>query len=76
MEEARYHIDDTSWKIWIVYYDMNGKVVGFGQYRFTYTHKSSAVRRAKQLWGDNPMVKWTVSKTNPWTGDSEANRDV
>ena len=66
MEEQYYYTDDTTWKIWMLYYDFDGRLIGVGVHRFVYAHKSSAVRRAKQMWGDNPRVKWTVSKTNPW----------
>lgn len=73
MEERYYYTDDTTWKIWMLYYDLDGRIIGVGVHRFVYEHKSSAVRRARQLWGNNnPRVKWVVSKTNPWTeGDLE-----
>ena len=54
----------NTWKIWFEYYQ-NGEVVSAGVCVWHYAHKSSAVRRAKQLYGDNPNVKWYVSQTNP-----------
>ena len=66
MEEQNHYTDNTTWKIWFMHYDINGNIFAYGVHRFVYTRKSSAIRRAKQLWGNNPMVKWTVSKTNPW----------
>ena len=58
------------WKIWMTYYDPDGHVVGRGVHPTLYNRKSSAVRRAKQLWGDNPACKWIVSKDNPWKGET------
>ena len=58
-----------TWKIWLVYYDLDGRIIGFGMHPCDYAHKSSAVRRARQLWGNNnPRVEWVVSKMNPWGG--------
>lgn len=55
------------WKIWMTHYDPDGNIVGYGLHPQDYATKSSAVRRAKQLWGDNnPACKWEVSQTNPW----------
>lgn len=48
------------WKIRMTYYDQDGNVTGTGVYPRTYLYKTSAIRRAKQLWGDNPAVKWSV----------------
>lgn len=62
--------DDLPWKIWMTYYDQDGNEIGFGVHPKEYTRKSSAVRRAKQLWGANPACKWTVSQTNPWTKEN------
>lgn len=59
------------WKIWMTYYDQDGNLVGRGVHTTIYKSKSTAVRRAIQLWGDNPMVKWVVSKTNPWKGEEK-----
>lgn len=62
------------WYIWYEIFE-DDKSVGKGRYTKAYTHKSSAVRRAKQMWSKdlyNPMTKtlikrkWIVSQTNPW----------
>lgn len=60
------------WKIWMTFYDIDGDITGYGVYATDYAHKSSAVRRAKQLWGDNPLVKWEVSQTNPSENEVKA----
>ena len=57
------------WKIWITYYNSVGKAVGYGVHPNTYEHKSSAIRRARQLFdriGGDVRVTWTVSQSNPW----------
>ena len=62
------------WYIWYEVFE-DGRSVGKGRYVTGYKHKSSAERRAKQMWsGDryDPMLGvlikrvWTVSQTNPW----------
>lgn len=57
-------INNDTWKIWFEYYQ-NSEVVSAGVCVLSYAHKSSAVRRARQLYGDNQNVKWYVSQTNP-----------
>ena len=54
------------WKIWLETFNNKGERVGAGVYVKEYEHKSSAIRRAKQLFDDNPNIKWTVSQTNPF----------
>ena len=54
------------WKIWMKYFDVDGNVVGYGVHPHDYTCKYSAVRRAKQLWGNNRQVEWRVATENPW----------
>lgn len=65
------HLKDSrnvsGWYIWMRYYDQDGNVTGYGVHPNSYAQKYSATRRAKQLWGDNPLVTWTVSKTNPYS---------
>lgn len=59
------------WKIWITYYDHDRRVVGYGVYTKEYTRRDAAVRRAKQMFGDNPCMSWIVSQTDPhemWRG--------
>ena len=61
--------ENSRWKIWVRYYNHDGKQVGCGVHPTDYAHRSSALRRAKQLWGQhgaNPMVEWTISLTNPF----------
>ena len=64
------------WYIWYEIYE-NGELIPNSRARYYqgYVHKSSAERRAKQMWsGDqyNPMrgtifhYEWIVSQTNPW----------
>ena len=63
-------VTNRRWKIWIKYYNVDGEEVGVGVHTNDYSRKGSAVRRAKQLWGDNSQVKWVVSQTNPFDEDS------
>lgn len=62
------------WYIWFEVLE-NGKTKGKGRYPYVYKYKSSAVRRAKQMWSKRlyvPMTGtlverlWIVSQTNPW----------
>lgn len=57
---------ESPWYIWMRYYDLAGNEIGEGVHPTPYKYKGSATRRAKQLFGDNPQVKWAVGKTNPW----------
>ena len=63
------------WRIWFEVFE-DDKKVGSGVWHQVYKHKSSAVRRARQMWGKdfhNPMTgttirrKWIVSQTNPYS---------
>lgn len=68
------------WYIWYTIYE-DGKPITRGRYTRSYRTKSSARRKAKQMWGDdsvnsfNPIPgtnyirKWIVSETNPWGGE-------
>lgn len=64
------------WYIWYEVYE-NGKRIPNtkGRYGTAYTHKSSAIRRARKMWGKDlydPMTdstihrEWIVSQFNPW----------
>lgn len=65
-----------NWYIWFEILE-NGQTRGKGMYHRAYKHKSSAVRRAKQMWGDELLSVngslierlWIVSQTNPWEGE-------
>lgn len=59
------HGPTLGWKIWITYYTPDGEVTGYGVHPREYTRRDAAVRRAKQLFGDNPAMSWIVSQTNP-----------
>jgi hypothetical protein len=48
-----------------IFYDPFGRIMGFGFYNQQYEHKKSAVRRAKQLYGDNPRVEWFIVEESP-----------
>ena len=65
------------WRIWFTVYE-DDKPIGAGVWHRAYAHKSSAVRRAKQMWDKDvysPMTgttikrKWIVSQTNPWSAN-------
>jgi hypothetical protein len=58
-------VNFNTWKIWFQYYK-DGEPTGAGVLIWQYAHKSSAVRRAKQQFGNNPNVEWHVSQTNPF----------
>jgi hypothetical protein len=62
------------WHIWFEVFE-DDKQIGRGVWYYPYKHKSSAVRRAKQMWSEDlysPITgttikrKWVVSKTNPY----------
>ena len=48
------------------FFDLDGRIVGYGVHPRDYSFKCSAVKRAKQLWGDNKQVEWKVAVLNPW----------
>lgn len=48
------------WKIHLTHYDPDMEEVAHEIHPVNYSTKGSAVRRAKQLCGDNPLVKWRV----------------
>jgi hypothetical protein len=50
----------TLWIIWVCKYDPFGRVMGALTLPQHYKHKSSAVRRAKQLYGGKPNYEWVV----------------
>lgn len=64
------------WYIWYEIFEDGNRIANSrGRYYKAYKHKSSAERRAKQMWSqdlENPMTgttisrKWIVSQTNPW----------
>ena len=62
------------WYIWNEVFE-NGESVSKGRWPRAYKHKSSAERRAKQLWSEptyDPITDttihrtWIISQTNPW----------
>lgn len=62
------------WRIWFKVYE-NDKLVGAGVWHKSYKYKQNAVRRAKQMWGEDLYIpitnttirrEWVVSQTNPW----------
>lgn len=49
-----------------IFYDPFGRIMGYGFYNQQYEHRSTAVRRARQLYGENnPRVEWTVLRVKP-----------
>lgn len=68
-DKVRKFFETEYWYIWMKYYDLAGTEIGEGVHPTPYKYKGSATRRAKQLWGDNPQVKWIVSQTNPWVNE-------
>jgi hypothetical protein len=54
------------WKIVTTFYDHNFQPIGYETHNTYYKHKSSAVRRARQLWGLNPFVSWVVKPTEDY----------
>ena len=64
----------NTWKIWFEVFE-DGEKIGGGVWLKSYKHKSSAVRRARQRWGNDlysPITgttisrKWIVSQSNPY----------
>ena len=58
------------WHIWYEIFE-NGKVVKTGQYHRSYRHKNGARRKAYEVYGDIPNLRWTVSETFPWETKGE-----
>ena len=56
-----FYKDNLFWIVWVCQYDPFGRVMSTTVLPYHYKHKSSAVRRAKQLYGvDNPRYEWVV----------------
>ena len=60
-------------EFWYIWYEIfeNGKLVKTGQYHRSYRNKSGARRKAHELYGDIPHLRWTVSETCPWEKKGE-----
>ena len=58
------------WHIWYEIFD-NGKLVKTGQYHRSYRTKQGARRKAHEVYGDVPHLRWTVSETCPWETKGE-----
>lgn len=60
-------------KFWYIWYEIfeNGKRVKTGRYHRSYRHSQAARRKAYQLYGDIPHLRWTVSETCPWEKKGE-----
>lgn len=61
------------WRIWFELYE-GDKKIGSGVWHYHYRYRGTAVRRAKQLFGEYRVnkntgkiytYKWIVSQTNP-----------
>lgn len=57
-----------TWKIWHEWYNDKGELIGSGVSYKGYKRKGNAERAAAKRFGDNPNVKYFISKTNPWQG--------
>lgn len=54
------------WRIWLtIRMGSNRELIGRSVCPFDYAHKSSAVKRARQLYDGMPGIEWIVSQTNP-----------
>lgn len=62
------------WHIWYEIFE-NGKVVKRGCYHRSYRKRDSAMRKAYEVYGDVPHLRWTVSETCPWGLKGETNGD-
>lgn len=58
------------WHIWYEIFE-NGKLVKTGQYHRSYRTKQGARRKAYEVYGDVPHLRWTVSETCPWETKGE-----
>ena len=59
-------VDKTEyWYIWYEIFE-NGKRVKTGKHHRSYRNRGSARRKAYELYGDIPNLRWTVSETCPW----------
>lgn len=68
--KAEVEITDEKWKIWFEKLNDFGEVYGYDVYPTEYKCKSSAHRRAKQIF-NGTGVGWVVSKTDPWVEDGD-----
>lgn len=60
-EIQKHYEENRFWIIWVCQYDPFGRIIGATVLPTQYKHKSSAVRRAKQLYGvNNPRYEWVV----------------
>lgn len=61
-EKLREHYkDNLFWIVWVCQYDPFGRVIDTTVLPYHYKNKSSAVRRAKKLYGENnPRYEWVV----------------
>ena len=62
-------MENKRWKIWMLYFDKEGQLVGQGVHPQDYAHRQSAYRRATQLWGkfgEDRTVIWRVAQDNPF----------
>lgn len=62
-------------EFWYIWYEIfeNGKRVKTGRYHRSYRHSQAARRKAYQLYGDIPHLRWTVSETCPWGEERRKN---
>jgi len=54
------------WKIWIKYFDDEGKLCGMGYYWKFYSRKANAERAAKQRYSDPRRFEYAVAQSCPW----------
>lgn len=68
--EVKVEVTDEKWKIWFEKRNDFDEVFGYDVYPTEYKNKSSARRRAKQIF-NGTNIGWVVSKTDPWDEESD-----
>lgn len=54
------------WRIWVKYFDEQGKLTGIGYYWQHYERRKNAERVAKSRYGGSKMFAYAVAQTCPW----------
>ena len=54
------------WRIWIKYFDDEGRPCGMGYFWKFYVSKANAERAAKRLYPDTKKYSYIVAQSCPW----------
>lgn len=54
------------WRIWVKYFDEEGKLVGYGRYWQSYKRRGNAEQVARKRYSNSKMFQYVVAQTCPW----------